>query len=99
MSKSLKSITMGITIWLVLYLGFIVVYTGNMSLKELTQIPLALIVVHLITMVLIFGAIVFSSIHLYNNSQVDDQPKLIWFVGILFMGVFVMPFYWKKYIW
>lgn len=99
MSTSKKLVLLCLTIWPLIYLTYTLFTACFLSLVDLTQIPPTLIVIHLITTTILLGLIIYYSIHLYRNKHVDDDSKLMWFVGILFAGVFVMLFYWRKYIW
>lgn len=99
MSTSKKLILLCLTIWPLIYLAYTLFTACFLSFVDLIQIPPVLIVIHLITITILLGLIIYYSIHLYRNEQVDDESKLMWFVGILFAGAFVMIFYWRKYIW
>lgn len=50
-------------------------------------------------MIILLALIMGYSFHLYRNDEVDDQAKLMWLVGFIFAGIFVMIFYWRKYVW
>lgn len=99
MAPSKKLVWLALTLWPLIYLIYSILFLGNSSLVELTQLPLAVFIIQLVTMILLLALVIVYSLHLYNNSVIDDQSKLMWFIGFIFAGVFVTIFYWKKHIW
>jgi hypothetical protein len=73
--------------------------TWDWPLVAFTQLSPTLIAAQIMTTTILIVLVVYYSFHLYNNNEVDDQSKLLWFVGIIFANAFAMIFYWRKYIW
>ncbi len=109
MSKSIK-VLLGIgTIWPLIYMVFFFVFI----ISSLSSMPLngppdvrafedtfsAIILLHLLTMLLVFGLTIFYMVNVFRNDRVIKEKKTLWAV-VLFLGnVLVMPFYWYHYIW
>lgn len=98
MSISKKLVLLCLTLWPLIYLTYSILFFWNLSLAAITQLPLAVIIIQLVTMIILLVLVIVYSFHLFNNSEVDDQSKLMWFIGFIFAGPFVTIFYWKKYI-
>lgn len=99
MTTSKKLVMLCLTLWPLFYLTYVILVFWDLPLVAMTQLPLIVIIAYFITIVILLILITVYSFHLYKNFQVDDQSKLIWFVGFIFAGAFVMIFYWRKYIW
>lgn len=94
-----KLILLTLTLWPLIYLICSILFFWNLPLVALTQLPLAVVSIQLVTMVLLLALVIVYSLHLYNNPAIDDKSKLMWFIGFIFAGAFVTIFYWKKYMW
>jgi hypothetical protein len=99
MTQSLKLALFCLTIWPLSYAIYVFWFTWSWSLYDLTQLSPIFIVFQVVTSLILIALVLFYSKHLYHNPEIDDQPKLLWFIGIIFAGAFVMVFYWRKYIW
>jgi hypothetical protein len=99
MSASKKLVLLSLTLWPLVYVIYAILFFWNLSLVALTQLPLAVIIIHIVTMIILLAIVIVYSLHLYSNSAIDDQSKLMWFIGFIFLGVFVTIVYWKKYVW
>lgn len=99
MSRSLKLALFCLTVWPLSYAIYVFWFTWGWSLYDLTQLPPMFNIFQIVTFVILIALVLFYSKHLYHNTEIDDQPKLLWFIGIIFAGAFVMVFYWRKYIW
>jgi hypothetical protein len=67
--------------------------------KEPTGVWAIIIPLHLLTMLLIFGLMVFYIVNVFGNDRIKPDMKALWAI-VLFMGnAFAMPIYWYLYIW
>jgi hypothetical protein len=54
---------------------------------------------HMATMALLFGLLVFYVIHLFRTSAVPNDKKALWAVVLFFGNIPAMIVYWFLYIW
>lgn len=57
------------------------------------------IVVHLLTVMLALGLLVFYLIDVFRNDRVHKDQKALWAIVLFFGGAIAMPFYWYLNIW
>ena len=54
---------------------------------------------HVFALLLTFVSLVLYLVHLYRNTQVHGNQKMIWTIALLMGGFVTMPIYWWIYIW
>lgn len=99
MSSTKKLILLSLILWPLIYSILSFPFFWSMSLVSLTQLPFTIIIIQFVTLIILLIAFILFSLHLYCNPEVDNQAKLMWFVGFIFAWAFVPIFYWKKHIW
>jgi hypothetical protein len=102
MSKLGKLLLGAGTIWPILYMfifmgaAFSAVIFGE---SEPAALWAVIIPLHLLTMLLIFGLMVFYVVNVFRNDRIKPDMKALWAI-VLFMGnAFAIPIYWYLYIW
>ncbi|MFZ1699860.1 MAG: hypothetical protein WBO10_15540 [Pyrinomonadaceae bacterium] len=58
-----------------------------------------LIVLHLITIFLTLGLMIFYIIHAVKNTRLDSNMRIIWILVFFFGGMLGLPVYWYLQIW
>ncbi len=108
MTKPMKVFLGFLSFWplmyfLLFFLFFLTVFiggfTGTLSDKTIFPLFFVLFSLHLTTILLIFGLLIYYIVHLFKNDRVPDNLKALWAV-VLFFGNFIsFPVYWFLYIW
>lgn len=57
-----------------------------------------LLVCHVITMGVSLAGIALYLFNLYHNNRMIGNKKMLWSLGILFLGVICLPLYWWRYV-
>ncbi len=105
----LKKVFLGfLSLWplmyfLLFFLFFLTVFIGAFSgtLSDKTIFPLFFVMffLHLTTIFLIFGLLIYYIVHLFKNDRISNDLKALWAVVLFFGNVIAMPVYWFFYIW
>jgi len=108
MKESTKILLGLATLWPFLYmiLFFIFVFSSIFFMpgpgREESGPPfffVALVAVHLATMLWIMSLTVFYMVNVFRNERVDKDKKVLWAVVIFMGNMIAMPIYWYLYIW
>lgn len=97
-SKSKKYILLFFTLLPVFYFLYEIFYYWNLSLVEITRLPLAVVFLHIVIMMILIILIAIYTLHLNKNSNIEAQMKIFWVLGFFFTGGILMLYYWRKYI-
>lgn len=113
MSKPAK-VALGLaTLWPLLYMFIFMGFGVYMVLSDINQteggraqgvkeVPpefIAIMVLHMITILWMFALLAIYIYNVFNNDMVDKDKKALWAV-VLFLGnMIAMPIYWYLYIW
>jgi uncharacterized membrane protein len=102
MNKTWKVLLGLLTLWPLCYLvlffilTFIGIFFGAASQAPFIQLILP---VHLLTMLLIFGLVVFYIVNVFKNKRIESDKKALWAVVLFMGGMIAMPVYWYLFIW
>lgn len=110
MSKSTKIILAVLTAWPVVYMftfmGFVIYFFVTVAIKNQPPEPnhfpsvfAVLGILHVLTILEIFGLMIFYLVHLFKYSIISQDKKIIWLLVLIFAGILSMPIYWYFYIW
>ena len=56
-------------------------------------------VLHVTTMLIIFGLLVLYIVHLFRSNVVDQDKKALWAVVLILGNMLAMPVYWYLFVW
>ncbi|MDP4181334.1 MAG: hypothetical protein Q8942_09605 [Bacillota bacterium] len=105
MNKGLKIILGLFTLWPPVYIIIFLFWFMSMffsmtgpSIRVENQF-FTFVVMHILTMLLMFVLMTIYLINVYRNVNVDKDKKLLWTVLILFGSMVAMPIYWYSFIW
>jgi hypothetical protein len=85
-------------VYLLLFMG-VAFYSMFTRGAEPPAIWAVIIPLHLLTMLLTIGLMIFYIVNVFRNDRVTKDMKVLWAV-VLFMGAMIaMPVYWYLYIW
>ena len=88
-----------LTIWPVVYIAlFITVVVGKAFSGEGEGIGVWLLVLHVATMLLMFGLLAVYAIDIFRNPAVREDRRVMWLVLVLFLNIGAMPVYWWHYM-
>ena len=102
------------TIWPVIYAGVFITLLLTMALglasdqaaaggsrppENLERLFSLLLVGHVGTMIVTTGLLVFYIVHVFKNSALSDNTRILWTIIILMGNVVAMPVYWYLHIW
>lgn len=112
MTRSMKLLLGAATIWPVIYMFLFVAFVfGMIFLSNPGGDPnpdlgpifgfgfLFIMVIHFLTIFLMFGLTVYYIIHVIKNERMKSDTKAVWAVLFFFMGVLAQPVYWYLHIW
>lgn len=105
MKKPLKIFIGLASLWPVIYfcafiLFFVVTFLSfAVGADEPPEIIFLIIPLHFLTMLWIFGLIVFYIYNIFQNDRIDGEKKALWAVVIFLGNMIAMPVYWYFYIW
>lgn len=107
MSKSNKILLAALTVWPVIYVpiffGFLIsMMTGFGSHVNVpTGPPIALFVMHGMTILLALGLTIFYMVNVFTNGRlkVKESERVLWAVIVLFGGSIGQAAYWYVHIW
>ena len=102
MNKGLKLLLGAVTIWLPFYLLLfmgVAFYSAFSGSSEPSVIWAVIIPLHLLTMLLTIGLMIFYVVNVFRNEQVKKDAKVLWAVVLFMGGIIAMPVYWYLYIW
>lgn len=87
-----------LTIWPIVYVAifFAVVIDSAVSGEE--DIGAWLFVLHIATMLLMFGLLAIYAIDIFRNPAVREDRRVMWLVLVLFVNIGAMPVYWWHYM-
>jgi hypothetical protein len=94
-------------IWVLILFGYVAMSLlargGQMSDLETLftlGLPLEIIIpVHLCSLLLEIGLLIFYLVHIIKNPKVDNTFRVLFILGHLFLPFIVMPVYYYLYIW
>jgi hypothetical protein len=102
LSKPVKLLVGGATVWLPLYMiaFFVIVFTGVFmhSAPDVDSFDV-LFRVHMATTLLSVGLLVFYIVHIFQTKLLASDQRIMWLLVILFLGPLAMPIYFFKYVW
>ena len=93
------------TLWPFVYVILFFLFVFSSVVFPPTEAPgppplIALILpLHLLTMLLIVGLMIFYVVNVFRNDRVDKDKKVLWLLVLLLGGGIGMPVYWYLYIW
>lgn len=105
------AIVIGIfTIWPIVYMAFFIVWFAATAVTFFQHAqqhtpagPPALfqyiVLPHLFTMLLTFVLIAFYIVHVFKNSALKDDRRVLWAVVLFMGGIVAAPIYWWLFIW
>jgi hypothetical protein len=113
--KKLSALLLGlVTLWPILYIfifmafmfsQFMAVPMGQYSGPEKTGTAFLLssfgiiFSLHILTMMVIFGLLIYYIYHVFHNTAISQDKKALWAVVIFMGNMIAMPVYWFLYIW
>jgi hypothetical protein len=102
LSRPVAAILGAISIWPAAYFLFFIALMFSAALGQEERVGSlfpAFFVVHIVTMLVTIGLLVFYIVHLFKNEQLSGDRRVLWAI-VLFMGhVIAFPVYWYLYIW
>lgn len=102
MSKGIKLLLGAVTIWLpfyfLLFLGF-AVFSAFLRSDEPPAIWAVIIPLHILTMLITIGLLIFYMVNLFRNDRIKKDAKVLWAVVLFMGGMIAMPVYWYLYVW
>jgi hypothetical protein len=109
MKKFTKILLAIATVWPFLYMVLFVLFaffsvffmprSGSPEGGGIPDLFLIIFPLHLLTMLLIMGLMVFYIVNIFRNDRVEKDKKVLWAVVLFMAGMFAMPVYWYLYIW
>ncbi|MCA9392374.1 hypothetical protein KC614_04215 [candidate division WWE3 bacterium] len=107
MSKGKKIFLGVLAIWPVFYLfvgvPFLLTQLATAFGDGVATIPDStfayFIVIHIVTVVLIFAQIIYYIVKAANNDAIEHNKKIAWYIGIFMGNIFAIPIYWYLHIW
>lgn len=104
-----------LTLWPILYfflfIGFFaftvfsVLFHAASSSPEFSGDPAplaffpAFFLLHLITITIMLGLMIFYIVHLFKSPRVAPDKKILWLILLLLAGMFSMPVFFYLYVW
>jgi hypothetical protein len=102
MNKSAKLLLGAASVWPPIYMLLfmvVAVYSIFSRGSEPPAIWALIIPLHILTILLSIGLMIFYMVNVFRNDRVNKDMKVLWAV-VLFMGAIIaMPIYWYLYIW
>jgi len=107
LSRGKKILIGALTAWPVVYMGLFFVFVFGTffmasSRRPGPEMPVAVGVLfgaHCLTMLLMFGLMVFYVVHIVKATFKKSEMKIIWLILVLMGGILAMPVYWYMNIW
>ena len=93
--RPLKVLVLLGTLWLPLYMIFFMVMVGSMSMIDFDL----LWKLHLGTMAISAGTLIFYIAHLFKTPRVPDAKKALWAIALFCGGPIAMPIYFFTHVW
>lgn len=86
-----------ILFFVAMFLSFAIGADGPRT--EPPKVILLIFPLHFLTMLWIFGLMVFYIYNIFQNERIDGEKKALWAVVIFLGNMIAMPVYWYLYIW
>jgi len=100
LSKSQKIILGILSIWPLVYIVFFVIYAFVISELTSSNVPfIILIVLHVLTILLIWAMIIFNIIHVLRTIKPPNELRIVWVILLLLGNMIANPVYWYLHIW
>lgn len=89
-----------LSIWPIAYVSyFLVSLVMAVSRGNLTLTAPYLFVLHLVTIALVFGLLVFYVWHAFHNKEIETARRYLWIIAFLIGHFVVFFFYWYWHVW
>ena len=105
-SRNKKLLVLAGTLWPVVYIFLFMAFVFVMILTTPTgENPgpppafFAIFVVHFLTILSVFGMLVYYMVHALRNERLEGDRKLLWALLLFFGNMIIMPVYWYLQIW
>ena len=111
MNKTRKVLVGIATVWPISYMVIFMVYaisqfflptSKEAIINRLNSPPTDFFILfglHLFTMLLMIGLLIFYITNVFRNDMVTKDKKILWVVLLIFGNMIAMPIYWYIYIW
>ena len=99
----LALITLEPILYLILFFTFIIKtfmsFGNNLDLDKEPGIVQILFPLHFLTMLILFGLLIFYVVNVFRNALIESDKKVLWLIVIFFGNIIAMPVYWYIHIW
>lgn len=106
MSKFKKKLLGFLTAWPFAYILLFMMFIFGMIALEPDKLQgvfavgfLLVLLVHFLTILLIFGLQIFYIVDVFRNDRVKQDQKVLWVLALFFGSLIAMPIYWYINIW
>ena len=101
MTTTKKLLLGGLSLWPLVYIFIFVAYfLFNVSNPDhFNAVMPFLFFFHFLTILLIFGLMLFYVVHAVRNPRVSGNMKIVWVICLVQLNIMAVPIYWFLEIW